>query len=60
MSSKGGVAIFVKDNLKVFDRLVLNSNEKSFEATRIELNCDKSKNYCAGGSIEILKLILMS
>ena len=44
----GGGAIFVKDNLKVVERLDLKSNEESFEATWIELNCDKSKNIVCG------------
>ena len=47
-SARGGVAIYVKDDLKAFERDDLNIIENEFEAIWIEIDIEKSKNIICG------------
>ena len=46
--SKGGVAIYVKNNLNVLERDDLNIMHNSFESVWIEIDVNKSKNVICG------------
>ena len=48
MTSKGGVAIYAKNQLNVMERTDLNLINKSFEAVWIEIKNDKYKNIVCG------------
>ena len=47
-SARGGVAIYVKDDLKAFEPDDLNIIENEFEAIWIEIDIEKSKNIICG------------
>ena len=47
-TSRGGVAIYVKNNINVFMRDDLNIVDKSFEAVWVEIKTDKTKNIVCG------------
>ena len=48
MSSKGVVAIYIKDTFEAFEREDLKSNDEEFEAVWIEIRKKKSKNIIIG------------
>ena len=48
LTSKGGVAIYIKDTFETFERVDLKSNEEECEAVWIEIRNKKSKNIIIG------------
>ena len=46
--SKGGVALYTKDNINAFEREDLKNIDDCFEAIWVEINNEKSKNIICG------------